>query len=96
MRLATMANRVLMSDNEVIHQLQRIIDHERERAIQAKMEVHELKNRMVEAERQHLMICEGFVELLRIIEHHGIEVTGEILSPMTYSIIMNWRMKQDG
>jgi hypothetical protein len=35
------------------------------------------------------------MELLAIMEHHQIEVTAEILSPMTYSLIMNLRMRLD-
>lgn len=80
---------------ETVHNLHRIIEHERERAIQAKFEVKNLEQRLAESNRQHLMLCEAFIELLRIIEHRGIEVTSEILSPTTYAIIMNWRLKQD-
>jgi hypothetical protein len=84
------------SDSNVEHTLHRIIDHERERAIHARIELEELRNRMEELGKQTALISNAFLELLAILEHHQIEVTGEILSPMTYAIIMNLRMRLEG
>lgn len=75
--------------------LRRIIDHERERAIQARVQCNELQHKHDTLMAQTQLVSNAFMELLLILEHHNIEVTAEILSPMTYSLIMNLRMRLD-
>lgn len=86
----------MSSESNVENTLHRIIDHERERAIHARIELEQLRNRMEDLGKQTALISNAFLELLAILEHHGIEVTGEILSPTTYAIIMNLRMRLEG
>lgn len=86
----------MSSESSSEQTLRRIIDHERERAVQAKVELVESQRRYDTLLQQTQVISNAFTELLAIIEHHQIEVTGEILSPMTYSLIMNLRMRLDG
>lgn len=84
-----------MSDSDLIHQLNRIIDHERERAVNAKLDQLEAVRKYDTLLKQTELVSNAFMELLRIMEHYQIEVTAEILSPMTYSLIMNLRMRLD-
>ena len=85
----------MSSESSSEQTLRRIIDHERERAVQAKVELVESQRRYDALLHNTQIITNAFTELLAIIEHHQIEVTGEILSPMTYSLIMNLRMRLD-
>lgn len=85
-----------MSESQVEQTLRRIIDHERERAFQARLELERIQNKHHDLQKQTAMISNGFLELLAILEHHKIEVTAEILSPTTYAIIMELRMRLEG
>lgn len=83
----------MTSESSSEQTLRRIIDHERERAVQAKIELLTAHQKYETLMEQTRVISNAFTELLAIIEHHQIEVTGEILSPQTYSLIMNLRMR---
>ena len=85
----------MSSESSSEQTLRRIIDHERERAVQAKIELVTATQKYETLMEQTRVISNAFTELLAIIEHHQIEVTGEILSPQTYSLIMNLRMRLD-
>lgn len=85
----------MSSESSSEQTLRRIIDHERERAVQAKIDLVTAHQKYETLIQQTQVISNAFTELLAIIEHHGIEVTAEILSPMTYSLIMNLRMRLD-
>lgn len=85
-----------MTESSAEQTLRRIIDHERERAIQARIEVEAWKQKHETLLKQTELVSNAFMELLAILEHYEIEVTGEILSPLTYSLIMNLRMRLDG
>lgn len=82
-----------MSDSDLIHQLNRIIDHERERAVNAKLDQLEAVRKYETLLKQTELVSNAFMELLAILEHYQIEVTAEILSPLTYSLIMNLRLR---
>lgn len=84
-----------MSDSDLIHQLNRIIDHERERAVNAKLDQLEAVRKYETLLKQTELVSNAFMELLAILEHYQIEVTAEILSPLTYSLIMNLRLRLD-
>jgi len=84
-----------VTESNVEQTLRRIIDHERERAIQARLEVEAWKTKHETLLKQTELVSNAFMELLAIMEHHRIEVTAEILSPLTYSLIMNLRMRLD-
>lgn len=84
-----------MSESQIEQTLKRIIDHERERAFQSRLELNRLQTKHEELQRQTGMVSNAFLELLAILEHHEIEVTAEILSPMTYALIMELRMRLD-
>ena len=85
-----------MTESSAEQTLRRIIDHERERAIQARIDVEAWKTKHETLLKQTELVSNAFMELLAILEHYEIEVTGEILSPLTYSLIMNLRMRLDG
>lgn len=85
-----------MSESQVEQTLRRIIDHERERAFQARLDMERIRAKHSELQKQTGLISQAFLELLAILEHHQIEVTAEILSPSTYAIIMELRMRLEG